>query len=184
MHIQDVGPANHHTLNELRLTNVPHILYKPDFMPQQSCEDWLSSSFDEWQELFCGTNAQQHDSKPKQVCLHAESAQPVPSQISFDMDSILGFVESPAVASHGIRFYSAPQLRQNVQNNVHITTNKMASNHQRPRLLPSQLRDVPHFIFGRVEGAEFITLHLFFPHLPCQHEFEQLFDLQFSRWFD
>jgi hypothetical protein len=60
----------------------------------------------------------------------------------------------------------------------------MAFNHQRPRLIPSQLRDVPHFIFGRVEGAEFITLHLFFPHLTCQHEFKQLTDLQFSRWFD
>jgi hypothetical protein len=33
MHIQDVGPAKHHTLNELRLKNVPHTLDKPDFTP-------------------------------------------------------------------------------------------------------------------------------------------------------
>jgi hypothetical protein len=30
---------------------------------------------------------------------------------SFDVDSLLGFVGSPAVATHGIWFYSAPQYK-------------------------------------------------------------------------
>ncbi|KAJ4078456.1 hypothetical protein NW760_015165 [Fusarium oxysporum] len=55
---------------------------------------------------------------------------------------------------------------------------------ERPRLIPSRLKDVPHFIFARAEGADFITFHLFFPHLPCSRDFNRLTDEQLSRWFD
>jgi hypothetical protein len=77
--------------------------------------------------LTGGSNAQRHNSKPKQACLYAESVQPIPSQKSFDIDSIIGFVNSPIIAIYGIQFYSIPQFRQNVQNSVHITTNEIAS---------------------------------------------------------
>ncbi|KAL6405843.1 uncharacterized protein AUP68_10982 [Ilyonectria robusta] len=139
---------------------------------------------DQWQALFSGSATQNFDGKPKQACLHVERAPQTPPVISFDVDSLLGFVDSPAAAIHGIRFYSAPQYRQNIQTDVHLTFDHVAPDIERPRLLPSRLKDVPHFTFAKVEGADFITLHLFFPHLPCRRDFYRLTDEQFSRWFD
>ncbi|KAH7140513.1 hypothetical protein B0J13DRAFT_392746, partial [Dactylonectria estremocensis] len=104
--------------------------------------------------------------------------------ISFDIDSILGFVDSPAAAVHGIRFHSAPQYYQNIGTDVHLTLDRVDPDQGRPRLIPSRLKDVPHFIFAKIEGANFITFHLFFPHLPCYHDFNRLTDEQLSRWFD
>ena len=95
----------------------------------------------------------------------------MPSIISFDVDSILGFLDSPAAAVHGIRFYSAPQYYQNIHSDVHLTIKRASTTYQRPQLLTSRLKDVPHFLFARVEGADFLTLHLFFPHLPHHQDF-------------
>ncbi|KAH7117508.1 hypothetical protein EDB81DRAFT_916395 [Dactylonectria macrodidyma] len=138
----------------------------------------------QWQALFSGDTNQHFDDKPKQACLHAEWTLCNAPVISFDIDSILGFVDSPAVAVHGIQFYSAPQYHQNIQIDVHLTLHRVDQDQERPRLIPSRLKDVPHFIFARAEGADFITFHLFFPHLPCYHDFHRLTDEQLSRWFD
>ncbi|KAH7465422.1 hypothetical protein FOMA001_g17003 [Fusarium oxysporum f. sp. matthiolae] len=107
-----------------------------------------------------------------------------PPVVSFDIDSILGFVTSPATAVHGIQFYSAPQYVQNISTDVHLTLDRVDPDPERPRLIPSRLKDVPHFIFARAEGADFITFHLFIPHLPCSRNFNRLTDEQLSRWFD
>lgn len=139
---------------------------------------------EQWEVLFSGSTAQSFDGKPKQACLHTEQAPPISPSVSFDVDSLLGFVDSPAVAAHGIRFYSAPHYCQNIQTDVHLTLDQAAPDTERPRLIPSRLKDVPHFTFARVEGADFITIHLFFPRLPCYRDFNRLTDEQFSRWFD
>lgn len=71
-------------------------------------------------------------------------------------------MDSPAVAAHGIRFYSAPHYRQNIQTDVHLTTlDQVAPDTERPRLIPSRLKDVPHFTFASVEGADFILFTCF-----------------------
>ncbi|KAL6353694.1 hypothetical protein LRP88_13007 [Fusarium phalaenopsidis] len=138
----------------------------------------------QWQELFSGHTPRQFEGKHKQACLHTEHSRQTPPVVSFDIDSILGFVTSPATAVHGIRFYSAPQYSQNISTDVHLTLDRVDPDPERPRLIPSRLKDVPHFIFARAEGADFITFHLFFPHLPCSNNFSRLTDEQLSRWFD
>ncbi|VUC37187.1 unnamed protein product, partial [Clonostachys rosea] len=139
---------------------------------------------DQWQALFTGSTTQGSDNKPKQACFHAEQAPQTRPSISFDVDSILGFVDSPAVATHGIRFYSALQHGQNISTDVHLTLGRADVDPERPRLIPSRLRDVPHFVFARLEGADFLTFHLCSPHLPCSRDFSRLTDEQLSRWFD
>ncbi|KAJ6038844.1 hypothetical protein N7499_003716 [Penicillium canescens] len=183
-HVRAEGDVNHYKLNQLFHQAVPHTLDKPQLLPQQVYQEKSPLSPAQWQELFSGVTPSHLDSKPKQVCLHAEQAQRIPPKTSFDVDSILGFVDSPAVAVHGIRFYSAPQYYQNIHNDVHLTIKRVTDDHHRPRLLTSRLKDVPHFLFARVEGADFLTLHLFFPHLLCHQDFTRLTDKQFTRWFD
>ncbi|KAL9571866.1 hypothetical protein ACKAV7_003855 [Fusarium commune] len=183
-HIEAEGPENHHRLDRLVPRDIPHTLDKEYILAAETGDKTTELSPDQWRALFTGSITQGSDNKPKQACLHVEQAPQTPPGISFDVDSILGFVDSPAVATHGIRFYSAPQYGQNISTDVHLTLGRADLDSERPRLIPSRLRDVPHFIFARAEGADFITFHLFFPHLPCSHDFNRLTDEQFSRWFD
>ncbi|CVL08853.1 uncharacterized protein FMAN_14094 [Fusarium mangiferae] len=183
-HIEAEGPDNHHRLDRLVAHDVPHTLDKEYILAAETGDKITELSPDQWRALYTGSTTQGSDNKPKQACLHVEQAPQTPPGISFDVDSILGFVDSPAVATHGIRFYSAPQYGQNISTDVHLTLGRTDPDSERPRLIPSRLRDVPHFIFARAEGADFITFHLFFPHLPCSHDFNRLTDEQFSRWFD
>jgi hypothetical protein len=64
-----------------------------------------------------------------------------PPGVSFDVDSILGFVDSRAVATHGIRFYSAPQYGQNISTDVHLALDRVDSDPERPWLIASQVRE-------------------------------------------
>ncbi|KAI8648061.1 hypothetical protein NCS56_01537600 [Fusarium sp. Ph1] len=137
----------------------------------------------QWQELFSSHTPRRFEDKPKQTCPHTEHSQQTPA-VSFDIDSILGFATSPGTAVHRIRFYSAPQYSQNISTDVHLTLDRVDLDPERPRLVPSRLKDVPHFIFARAEGADFITFHLFFPHFPRSRDFNRLTDEQLSRWFD
>ncbi|RSL40959.1 hypothetical protein CEP51_016635 [Fusarium floridanum] len=159
-HIEAEGPDNHHGLNRLVPHNVPHTLDKQNILAPEIYGEAMGLTPDQWQELFTGSATLDFDGKPKQACLHVERPPQTPPVISFDVDSFLGFVDSLAVAIHGIRFYSAPQYHQNIQTDVHLTFDRVAPNTERPRLLPSRLKDVPHFTFAKVEGADFITLHL------------------------
>ncbi|KAJ0137720.1 hypothetical protein HZ326_19302 [Fusarium oxysporum f. sp. albedinis] len=183
-HIETEGTHNHHRLDQLFSRNVPHTLDKPFALSSQVHHETMRLNPNQWQELFSGHIPQRFEDKPKQACLHTEHSQHTPPVVSFDIDSILGFVTSPATAVHGIQFYSAPQYVQNISTDVHLTLDRVDPDPERPRLIPSRLKDVPHFIFARAEGADFITFHLFIPHLPCSRNFNRLMDEQLSRWFD
>ncbi|KAK7592042.1 hypothetical protein V3481_006677 [Fusarium oxysporum f. sp. vasinfectum] len=183
-HIETEGTHNHHRLDQLFSSNVPHTLDKPFTLSSQVHHETMRLNPNQWQELFSGHIPQRFEDKPKQACLHTEHSQQTPPVVSFDIDSILGFVTSPATAVHGIQFYSAPQYVQNISTDVHLTLDRVDPDPERPRLIPSRLKDVPHFIFARAEGADFITFHLFIPHLPCSRNFNRLTDEQLSRWFD
>ncbi|EWZ28533.1 hypothetical protein FOZG_17746 [Fusarium oxysporum Fo47] len=159
-HIEAEGPDNHHGLDRLVPQDVPHTLDKEYILAPETDDETTELTPDQWQALFTGSTTQDSDGKPKQACLHVEQPPQTPPSISFDVDSILGFVNSPAVPTHGIRFYSAPQYGQNISTDVHLTLDRVDLDPERPRLIPSRLRDVPHFIFARAEGADFITFHL------------------------
>ena len=156
---------------------MPRTLDKQHFLKSQTYSETPSLGRLQWQELFSGHTPQQFEGKPKQACLHTEHSRQTPPAVSFDIDSILGFATSPATAVHGIRFYSAPQYGQNISTDVHLTLDRADPDPERPRLIPSRLKDVSHFIFARAEGPDYITFHLFFPHLACYHDFNRLDNL-------
>lgn len=113
-HIKTEGPHNHHGLHQLVPQNIPHTLDEQYILSPKVGSEITSLGPDQWQMLFSGSTAEQFDGEPKQACLHTERASHSSPVISFDIDSFLGFVDSPAAAVHGIRFYSAPQYHQNI----------------------------------------------------------------------
>jgi hypothetical protein len=104
-HIEAEGPDNHHRIDRLVAHDIPHTLDKEYVLAAETDDKTTELSPDQWRALFTGSTTQGSDNKPKQACLHVEQAPQTPPGISFDVDSILGFVDSLAAATHGIRFY-------------------------------------------------------------------------------
>jgi hypothetical protein len=121
------------------------------------------------------------DIKPKQTCLHTHHTNHTLPTLSFNIDSLLRFVTSPAVATPVIRLYSALQYYQNISTDIHLTLDRINADPEQPQLILLRLRDIPRFLFAKVKGADFITLHLFFLYLLYSYTFNCLTDKQFSR---
>jgi hypothetical protein len=103
-HMEAEKISNHHGIANLFPRSVPHTLNKKQFLESQICSETPSLSPTQWQELFSGHTPRQFEGKPKQACLHTEHSRLTPPVISFDIDSILGFMTSPETAIHRIRF--------------------------------------------------------------------------------
>ena len=73
-------------------------------------------------------------------------------------------------------------------NDVHLETPMFVvgdDTEQAPRPTLALLRDVPHFLLGRVANAHDITIHILFPHLTQPRDkFISLTQDQLSRWLD
>jgi hypothetical protein len=143
----------------------------------------------QWDETFCGTlpGSAEGRTSVKHVCLHKERTQAIAPNISFDVDSFLGFATSLGVALKGLLYQPSPQARQNLDNDVHFGLEiPESSSNGGQSASPSfnMLRDVPHLFLGRLVGAENVVVHVFFPHLEVNPETSILNASQLSRWND
>ena len=121
--------------------------------------------------MFCGTSRRRRT--PMNVCLHTEQTQAAAVDVAYDVDNFQGFGDSPALAKKGLWVQPVSQMRQNMTADDHIETNVFHTTEdvERPgRSSSSMLRDVPHFLFGRVVGAHDITEHVLFPHMAVTGE--------------
>ena len=185
-HVHAEGPSNHHSLGQIFPRDIPRTLDKTQAPGQKVAETISRPSATQLQALFDGCANDQFDGKRKRVCLHAErTEQQLSPIVSFDIDSLLGFVDSPAVARQGIRFFVAPLAFENVTGDLKVTLNRAESGQDRPRMIPTRLKEVAHFLWARLEGSDFMTMHIFFPHLSCdQGSLSQMTHHQLSRWYD
>jgi hypothetical protein len=139
----------------------------------------------QWKSMFCGFSTSQK--RLMHVYLHEEKTPTVESQVAFDIDSFLSFASSLAVARQGLWYQPAPQMRQNITTDVHLETNIFRQYNLEQDARPSlaMLRDVPHFLLGRIVGANEISLHVLFPHLVLEYDkFVFLQNKQLSRWLN
>jgi len=124
----------------------------------------------------------------------AKESQAVEPQVAFDINSFLGFANSLAVARQGLWYQPAPQIRQNMSNDVHLHAQVFQAREEdddddeggerAPRSSLATLKDIPHLL-GQVEGAHDITVHILFPHLVVgRRPFVSLTQEQMTRWLD
>lgn len=192
-HMSTVNSTHRGLSSASRTSRLPKVLDLPELLSPQDISNMELPSPAQWQYVFCGTPQQQEGrSRPKQICLHAEETQAVEGLIAFDVDSLLGFGSSLQLARKGLLFQPAPNSRQNMKTDVHITmqvprqTQEVdADGNQQQRSHAALLRDIPHLQIGRLVGAEEISLYIIFPHLD-QHQkrFESLTQSQLERFFD
>ena len=107
----------------------------------------------------------------------------LPLSVEYDIDSILGFPTSLAVASSGVRAILYPCFINNIQSDLHIQMNLPPDVETSRRSV--QIREVPHFLFGRLVGLLDINLYILFPRLyfdnrktnfPTQSQLARFFD--------
>jgi hypothetical protein len=180
---------NHHGLDTLFSDpTFPSVLSLSEYITSEHLQRQQAPTYRQWADIFCGIPAEGPDRLPRQVCLHVEESREVLPEVAFDIDSFHFFVSSLAAARQGLHYQPAPQIRQNLQTDVHINTTiyETNDNPDHPlRLRTAMLKDVPHFHMGRVEGGANISLFILFPHLPVAHtKFIGLTNEQHSRWLD
>lgn len=160
---------NHHRLREIyNRRRFPSVLSHDDIMPPTELEQGRLPSAVQWEEAFCGVPATGRQRLPMNICLHAEQTQAVEPQVAFDIDSTLGFWSSLAAAKQGLSYQPAAQSQQNIQTDIHLEMNgfeNISEDDETVRACTRMLRDVPHFLIGRLCGAHNITVHVLFPHL-------------------
>ena len=185
-HMADVPNDDHQGLNDI--FNEPDsisVLASTDILTPAQLSRYIFPSPAQFQSVFCGIS--QHP-RPQHVCLHREESREQPLRQSFDVDSYLGFLHSLAACREGLWHQPAPQARQNMTNDVHLETPMFVAGddaEQAPRATLAMLRDVPHFLLGRVANTHDITIHILFPHLSRpQGQFIALTHEQLSRWLD
>ncbi len=185
-HMEAAG-NNHHGLDE--------VFNNPDFPSVLGLSDMISAdrlarqempSASDWNEMYCGISRRR--SRPMNVCIHKEETQEMVCDLAYDFDSFIGFGDTPEFAKKGFWVQPVSQMRQNMTADVHIETRTFhtSDNPEQPvRSSMAMLRDVPHFLFGRVVGAHDITVHVLFPHMGVANEkFVSLTKEQMTRWLD
>lgn len=154
--------------------NAPHMLAKGHIHP---------SDAEKWKHAFLGTTDEDPDI-PGKVCMQCSYANqsPTPSTITYDIDSIMCFAPSLAVAKQGIRFNLTPHVVSNLESDIHLTF-PIPSGSGRMRQVP--LHMIPHYLFGRLVGQEDVMVYLFFPHLHEQRKANNYLSQEaLRRWTD
>lgn len=185
-HLEAAG-ENHHSLGQVfNDPDFPSVLGLGDVITPDRLARQAMPSATQWESMYCGRSRQRR--YPANVCLHKEETQEVEAKIAYDVDSFLGFGTSLAMARKGVWCQFVPQMRQNIVADVHVQTTAFHTGddpEQAPRASSAMLRDIPHFLLGRVVGAHDVTIHVLFPHLTVTaQKFSSLTREQLTRWLD
>ena len=178
---------NHYGLGEVfNDPDFPSVLGLSEMISPERLARQENPSSSQWSSMYCGVS--RRHPRPMNVCIHKEGTQEIVSHISSDIDSYIIFGNSPAVARKGLWWQAVPTMRQNITTDVHIETRLFhpGQDPEQPvRSSSAMLRDVPHFLLGRVVGAHDTTVHVLFPHMAAtQEKFVSLTKEQLSRWMD
>ena len=187
-HVNDAG-ENHHGLRDISHDHrFPSVLGLQEMISSERVARQQAPTPAQWHAMFCGVPAHGRQRFPMNVCLHEEQTQAVEPEVAFDVDSFLGFADSLAMARKGLWYQPAPQMRQNMASDVHLETTIFQAGEdpeQPTRSRFAMLRDVPHFLLGRVEGAHDVAVFALFPHMAIAGEkFRSFTKDQHSRWAD
>ena len=73
-------------------------------------------------------------------------------------------------------------MKQNIVTDIHLTSTAFNT---LPRGKATMLQDIPHFLLGRICGADSVTMQILFPYLPIEGDkFIGLSQDQLTKWLD
>lgn len=138
----------------------------------------------ECRKIFCGLDFR---AEIPHICLDKDESVSSGACVTFDVDSIIGFPSSLAVAKRDIRWSPTRMTVSDLQSDLHLRSFPVTYfdadgvQHQVHR----PVHQVPHYTFGRVIGFEDISLYLLFPKLyRAEQKSSRLRDEDFQLWMD
>ncbi|KAI9654009.1 MAG: hypothetical protein M1829_001104 [Trizodia sp. TS-e1964] len=125
----------------------------------------------------------------KNICLHVMNSMEMEIQVSYDIDSFLGFASSLAFAKQGLFLCLKPLVMKNIQTNLHITCDSRryvdAELGNDINLSRQHIKDVPYIYLGHIEGQKEVCVYALFSALnEPGAKFFGLTEKQLSQWTD
>ncbi|OKO92959.1 hypothetical protein PENSUB_12554 [Penicillium subrubescens] len=138
-------------------------------------------------EIYTGINSATPDARPPHLCLAADHRQGCSTGVTFDVDSVVAFAHSLAVAKLGVRWNPTQMPVSDLRSSLHLDplpvhyfgSDGRAHHVRRP------VHKIPHYTFGRLVGFEDISLYFLFPRLfREEQQSSRLRDDDFRIWMD
>jgi hypothetical protein len=160
--------TNHHSLSDLEpiLGTVPDVLSQPKMLKHKDIHNHV---LPDWERVFDGKHELANVEEEAQaeervhVCLHKSEQPNQRTQIKYDIDSHLGYVNSLAFAKQGLMINFAPIFSKHIQTNLHIYTDVFYDTDHGPKPMKVKLQKVPHICLGYMFGQQHTEVFLFFP---------------------
>ena len=173
-----------------RLTNIRDAVDCLDILASKAIsthESEFASQMDaeSRRHLYCGLG--KDDIAPAHICLEADNQVAVAAEVTFDIDSVLGFPNSLAVAKQGVRWNPTKMTITDLRSDLHLNSRltHYFDRHGHAHSVQKPLHQLPHYTFGRPMGFEDISLYTFFPHLYREEQkVSRLLDDDFRTWMD
>ncbi|RPA89033.1 hypothetical protein L873DRAFT_1755601, partial [Choiromyces venosus 120613-1] len=103
----------------------------------------------------------------------------------FDIDSVLAFPTSLAIARRGIKVNFSPSRHMNIQADLHIPVPLYHYHNNRAYVKHAAICDIPHFHLGHMYGADDYKIFLLFPNLYSEdRKTNYLQDYELERFMD
>jgi hypothetical protein len=146
------------------------------------------TSKEQKKEVFCGARPEPDPhSPPLHLCLATEDQPPAISTVTFDIDSVVGYATSLAVAKQGLRWHPTQLVVSDLQASLHLSPVRVyyEDSHGHPHAVRQPIHLVPHYTFGRLVGLEDVSLYVLFPRLYRENQqCSRLRDEDFQIWMD
>ncbi|KAJ6045531.1 hypothetical protein N7499_003469 [Penicillium canescens] len=138
-------------------------------------------------EIYTGISSVTPDAPPAHICLAVDHQRERPTGVTFDIDSIVGFAESLAVAKLGVRWNPTQMPVSDLHSSLHLDPLRVhhTGSNGRTHHVQQPVHNIPHYTFGRLIGFEDISLYFLFPRLYREEQqSSRLRDDDFRVWMD
>ncbi|KAG6998834.1 hypothetical protein FocnCong_v013541 [Fusarium oxysporum f. sp. conglutinans] len=135
-------------------------------------------------QLFCGIDSRE---EVAYICLDEDERVSDGAGVTFDIDSIVAFPSSLAVAKKGIHWSPTRMTVSDLQSDLHLRSIPVTflDTNGKQHQVHRPVHQIPHYTFGRVIGFEDISLYLLFPNLYREEQkSSKLRDEDFRLWMD
>ncbi|KAH7394710.1 hypothetical protein BKA66DRAFT_410383, partial [Pyrenochaeta sp. MPI-SDFR-AT-0127] len=142
---------------------------------------------DSKRHIYCGIRGQGPDPEPAHICLDAEARETMVATTSFDIDSVIGFGTSLAMAKRVIHWNPTQMPVSDLQSDLHLNHRQVhyLDRHGHSHTVRKPVHHLPHYMLGRLVGFEDISLYLFFSRLYREdQQSSRLLDSDFRTWMD
>mgnify|MGYP001658521405 CR=1 FL=1 len=138
-------------------------------------------------EIYTGIDSATPDARPVHLCLATDHATGCLPGVTFDIDSVVGFAHSLAVAKLGVRWNPTQMPVSDLRSSLHLDLLPVhySGSDGRAHHLRRPVHKIPHYTFGRLVGFEDISLYFLFPrHFLEEQQSSRLRDDDFRIWME